>query len=253
MAGAGYKLFNTGDVLTAAQVNTYLQEQVVMVFASATARTTALSGVLAEGMVSYLKDTDAVEKYNGSSWVAVGGTASPLTTKGDLYTYTTTDARLASSNTNGDVLTVDTSTASGLKWAAPSASGLTYSTWTPTLTGITQGNGTVTARYAQSGKFVTGSFNFTLGSTSAITSGGVSFTLPVTAKNTFNVITDVVFLRSGVGYEYGMSLLTSTTVCYVGTFSTSGSYPAYVDLTSTIPHTWTNTDFISCNFSYEAA
>ena len=72
MAGAGYKLFNTGDVLTAAQVNTYLQEQVVMVFANATARTTALSGVLAEGMVSYLQDTNAVEVYNGSAWVGIG-------------------------------------------------------------------------------------------------------------------------------------------------------------------------------------
>jgi hypothetical protein len=72
MAGAGYKLFNTGDVLTAAQVNTYLQEQTVMVFANSTARTTALSGVLAEGMMSYLQDTNAVEVYNGSSWVNVG-------------------------------------------------------------------------------------------------------------------------------------------------------------------------------------
>jgi len=73
MAGAGYKLFNTGDVLTAAQVNTYLQEQTVMVFASSTARTTALSGVLAEGMMSYLQDTNAVEVYNGSAWVGVSG------------------------------------------------------------------------------------------------------------------------------------------------------------------------------------
>ena len=72
MAGAGYKLFNTGDVLTAAQVNTYLQEQTVMVFASSAARTSALSGVLAEGMVSYLQDTNAVEVYNGTSWVNVG-------------------------------------------------------------------------------------------------------------------------------------------------------------------------------------
>ena len=70
MAGAGYKLFNTGDVLTAAQVNTYLMQQTVMVFASATARTTALSGVLAEGMVSYLQDTNALEVYDGSAWVA---------------------------------------------------------------------------------------------------------------------------------------------------------------------------------------
>jgi hypothetical protein len=72
MAGAGYKLFNTGDVLTAAQVNTYLNEQTVMVFASSAARTSALSGVLAEGMVSYLQDTNAVEVYNGTSWVNVG-------------------------------------------------------------------------------------------------------------------------------------------------------------------------------------
>jgi hypothetical protein len=72
MAGAGYKLFNTGDVLTAAQVNTYLNEQTVMVFADSAARTTALSGVLAEGMMSYLQDTNAVEVYNGSSWVNVG-------------------------------------------------------------------------------------------------------------------------------------------------------------------------------------
>jgi hypothetical protein len=72
MAGAGYKLFNTGDVLTAAQVNTYLMQQSVMVFANSAARTTALSGVLAEGMLSYLQDTNAVEKYDGSAWGAIG-------------------------------------------------------------------------------------------------------------------------------------------------------------------------------------
>jgi hypothetical protein len=72
MAGAGYKLFATGDVLTAAQVNTYLNEQTVMVFADSAARTSALSGVLAEGMMSYLQDTNAVEVYNGTAWVGVG-------------------------------------------------------------------------------------------------------------------------------------------------------------------------------------
>ena len=76
MAGAGYKLFATGDVLTAAQVNTYLNEQTVMVFANSAARTSALSGVLAEGMMSYLKDTDSVEKYDGSAWVSVAPAAS---------------------------------------------------------------------------------------------------------------------------------------------------------------------------------
>lgn len=95
MAGAGYKLFNTGDVLTAAQVNTYLQEQTVMVFANAAARTTALSGVLAEGMMSYLQDTNAVEVYNGSSWVNVGNS-------GDI-TGVTAGTGLSGGGTSGDV------------------------------------------------------------------------------------------------------------------------------------------------------
>jgi hypothetical protein len=45
--------------------------------------------------------------------------------KGDLIVATAADtvARLASSASNGDLLTVDTSTASGLKWATPAASG----------------------------------------------------------------------------------------------------------------------------------
>lgn len=121
MAGAGYKLFNTGDVLTAAQVNTYLQEQTVMVFASSAARTTALSGVLAEGMMSYLQDTNAVQVYNGTSWVSVGG-SSPLTTKGDLYGFSTVDARIPI-GTNGHVLTADSTESLGLKWAAPAGGG----------------------------------------------------------------------------------------------------------------------------------
>ena len=126
MAGAGYKLFNTGDVLTAAQVNTYLQEQTVMVFASSTARTTALSGVLAEGMMSYLQDTNAVEVYNGSAWTAVGGggLSSPLTTKGDVWGYSTTNARIPV-GANGTVLTADSAESLGVKWATPASGGMT--------------------------------------------------------------------------------------------------------------------------------
>lgn len=71
MAASGYKVFTTGDVLTAADVNNYLMLQTVMVFANAAARTTALSSVLAAGLVSYLKDTNVVEIYTGSGWVSL--------------------------------------------------------------------------------------------------------------------------------------------------------------------------------------
>lgn len=71
-AGLGFKEFTTGDVLTAADANGYLASQVVMVFASAAARTSAIASPQ-EGMMSYLKDTNSTEYYSGSAWVAIGG------------------------------------------------------------------------------------------------------------------------------------------------------------------------------------
>jgi hypothetical protein len=73
-AGLGYKEFSTGDVLTAADANGYLASQVVMVFASAAARTSAIASPQ-EGMISFLKDTNSTEYYSGSAWVAIGGSA----------------------------------------------------------------------------------------------------------------------------------------------------------------------------------
>lgn len=71
MAGAGYKQWSTGDVLTSSDMNTYVGDQVVMVFASSSARSSAVSSPT-EGMVSYLSDTNSVEVYTGSSWEGLG-------------------------------------------------------------------------------------------------------------------------------------------------------------------------------------
>lgn len=87
MAGLGFRTFVSGEVLTAANVNGYLMEQAVMVFNSASARSAALSSP-SEGMVSYLKDTNALQRYDGAAWVgdptviavAISDEATALTT-----------------------------------------------------------------------------------------------------------------------------------------------------------------------------
>jgi hypothetical protein len=116
-ANAGYHLYNTGDVLSAAQVQYNLQNQTVMYFASSAARTTALSGVLVEGMVSYIP-ANGLEYYNGSAWVLVAADQTPLTTKGDLFTYSTTDTRLPVGS-DGQTLVANSANATGLGWQAP--------------------------------------------------------------------------------------------------------------------------------------
>lgn len=59
--------------------------------------------------------------------VTSGGGASPLTTKGDIYTYSTVDDRKPV-GTDGQCLIADSTQATGLKWdtCAAGGSGLTF-------------------------------------------------------------------------------------------------------------------------------
>lgn len=98
MAGLGRKVFTAGSVLNATDVQSYLQDQAVMVFAGTAARGSALgAGTVSAGMVSYLTDVDQIQHYNGSNWLPLPyaiavGTAS-----------NTTGALAVNTQTNGTV------------------------------------------------------------------------------------------------------------------------------------------------------
>jgi hypothetical protein len=147
-AGQGFKTFTTGEVLTAADVNGYLM-QGVLVFASEAARDAAITSPQ-EGQFAYTKDNNSLWYYTGSAWAASGATgdiegvtagvgisgggtsgtvtitnsmATAITTNGDLIygTGSGTFTRRAIGST-GDVLTV----AGGVPtWAAPSGGSFT--------------------------------------------------------------------------------------------------------------------------------
>jgi hypothetical protein len=69
MPGLGRKTFSAGDILTAAQVQGYLQDQSIMVFSGTAARATAIASP-SQGMFTYLTSDSTLYTYNGSSWVA---------------------------------------------------------------------------------------------------------------------------------------------------------------------------------------
>jgi len=74
----GFIDFTNGEVLTADQMDTVMRQS-VMKFADAAARDTALSAVLAEGMMAYLEDTNEVLKYDGSQWIDISGDITGVT------------------------------------------------------------------------------------------------------------------------------------------------------------------------------
>lgn len=64
---SGFKTFAVSEVLTAADVNNYLMEQAVAVFADSTARDAAITSP-EDGQACFLLDTSTLQFYYSSAW-----------------------------------------------------------------------------------------------------------------------------------------------------------------------------------------
>ena len=90
MAGAGWRTFSAGAVLTAAQVQTFLQDQVVQVYATSAARSSALGTAVSSGMLSFVTTGAQLDYYNGSGWTGLNYTSITASTV-SAYTVTSAD------------------------------------------------------------------------------------------------------------------------------------------------------------------
>ena len=102
------KVFQNGYPLPASDLNTYLMDQAVQTFASATARTAAISTPV-KGMLSWLDDVNKYQYYTGSAWAdLVPAQAQTITDKSANYSIVAGDAYSLIRSTNAAItITID--------------------------------------------------------------------------------------------------------------------------------------------------
>lgn len=169
---------------------------------------------------------DSISGHTTAANVTVGGVAlnnGIVSTSGSV-----TALSIASGGVQPQALVAGT----GTGWAMTS--------FTPTWTNLTVGNGTNSAVYIQVGKIVFLRFQFTWGSTSAL-SGEPSFVLPTTIKNSLlgNASTPLGWASLNLGgVEYNAEALYYSGVansCLIRAFSAASSFLVPSSLSSTSP------------------
>jgi hypothetical protein len=168
--------------------------------------------------------------------------------KGDLIVGTAADTvgRLAV-GVNNAYLRPDSTASTGLKWDNDA-----WTSFTPTITNLTLGNGVLNARYKQIGKTVIFSIVVTFGTTTSI-AGSLTFTKPVTSQAGNTLDGYCVYNDSGTDWILGYFIDTSATTFAITAANASVTYVKSTTLSSTVPFTWTTNDNIRINGTYEAA
>ena len=132
----------------------------------------------------------------------------------------------------------------------------TYTSYTPTFSDITLGNGTVTSYYCRVNKLVHYWGRLTFGSTTSITATGPQISLPVNQATAMPAqqfpMGSTVYLDASAGARYiGQAAYNNAGSFRLWTLATGVSYTTQSAISSTIPMTWTTSDTISWNIEYE--
>jgi len=149
----------------------------------------------------------------------------PLTTKGDLFTFSTVDARLGV-GTNGTVLTADSAEATGLKWATPAAAGFVGVSLTRTGSDPSFSNNTDTVIEWDSETYDTDNFHSTVTNPSRIT-------IPAGKGGYYFVYAKINFKENATGARQ-ISIYKNSTLIRKFVANSSGSAERHLQISSII-------------------
>lgn len=178
---------------------------------------------------------DSISEFTGSNGVTISG----LNIKNSALNTANSVPNSALSNTGSF----------GSAWA--------WTSWTPTFTNLTVGNGTHASKYSQIGKTVFFRMQFTLGTTSVVGTSP-NFTLPVTSVSLIGgsqiaLGRGVLFDTSAASYFGASALYNSTTTSVMAAEGSAGAIINYTSITSLVPFTWATGDTLASFGMYEGA
>lgn len=134
-----------------------------------------------------------------------------------------------------------------------------WSSYTPSLSNLTIGNGVITGLYARVGKSVFVNLLITLGSTSSVGST-VTFTLPVTGSANYiysgangTTFATAYYLQPSTQSFTGLIRMNTNTTAQFIVSGVSGSFINTTGITSGVPFTWATGNQFMATFYYEAA